>query len=517
MNKEIKKIKKTDLSITVGLIIGIIVVVNFFSYQIFYRWDLTDDNIYSISSATKKTVNNLDDIVNIKAYFSNNLPSQVLSIKQEVADILDEYEAYSNGKIKVEFIDPNDDEETQRELYALGIPQLTFEVYEKDKTQLVNGYMGIAISFADNTEAIPAIKRNTSALEYQLTTAIKKVITDEIATIGYLNTHSTLSLTEELQTAQAELSELYEIREVSINEDGGVPIDIDTLIIAGPKESFSDEELQAINLFLMRGGALLALVDGVKIEQGLLAQKNNTGLDEFFSKYGINLGGNLVADARSGMASFSQGFVTFSTPYPFWPKITSEGFNKDNSAVANLENVILPWASSISIDETKIANDSYTNLLQTTNKAWQMIDNFNVSPNGPATKPQGTQQEFTLGVLVNGILPNAYPAESSEESTNNFNGRIVVIGDSEFISDGFLRNSPDNLNLFLNLVDVLSFDEDLISIRSKGASSRPIKELSDTNRVAVRYLNIFGLTLLVVVFGLVRYYLRRRSRFVDDL
>src|SRR3989339_853161 len=161
-----KKIKKTDLSITIILFIGIIAVLNFFAYQIFYRWDLTQNKIYSISKVSKKTVGELDDIVNIKAYFSDNLPGQVLNLKQEVADILDEYAAFSNGKIKVEFIAPDSDEETQKELYAAGIPQLTFQVYEKDQVQLVNGYMGIAISHGDKTEAIPAIKENTSDLEY---------------------------------------------------------------------------------------------------------------------------------------------------------------------------------------------------------------------------------------------------------------------------------------------------------------------------------------------------------------
>jgi len=61
------KLKKTDLSISVVLLIGILIVVNFFSYSIFYRLDLTENKIYSISSATKNTVTERYDIVNIKA------------------------------------------------------------------------------------------------------------------------------------------------------------------------------------------------------------------------------------------------------------------------------------------------------------------------------------------------------------------------------------------------------------------------------------------------------------------
>jgi len=82
-----KLLKNSDFGIAVIIIIGILVVVNFFSYQIFYRWDLTDNKDYSISKASKKTVQNLDDIVNVKVYFSRNLPSQYITLEQEVGDI----------------------------------------------------------------------------------------------------------------------------------------------------------------------------------------------------------------------------------------------------------------------------------------------------------------------------------------------------------------------------------------------------------------------------------------------
>lgn len=512
-----KKIKKTDLGITLLIIIGILAVLNFLSYQIFIRWDLTENKVYSISKASKKTVSELDDIVNIKAYFSESLPSQVLSIKQEVADVLEEYRAFSNGKIKVEFIDPGDDETLQQELMMIGIPQLTFEVYEKDKMQLVNGYMGIAISFSDQVEVIPAVKQNTSDLEYQITTAIKKVTSDEIATVGFLTSHSTAGVDSEITAAYSELGELYTLRNVELaEEEPEIFLDIDTLVIIGPKSEFNEAQLKAINSFLVRGGSLLVLFDGVNIEQGLLATKNTTGLEGLLNKYGIKINQDLVADTRNGIASFTQGFITFSSNYPFWPKVTQDGFNKDNSAVANLETVIFPWVSSIEIDNEKIPAENVTYLAFTTPKAWSVKDNFNVAPNSAGT-PQGTQKSFNLAAAINGNFKNPYFEKGGGEG-EYFNSQIIAVGDSEFIRDGFLRNSPDNLTLFQNLVDSLSFDEDLINIRSKGVSSRPFgKELSDSAIAGIRYLNVLGLTIVIIAFGMIRYFLRRRSRFVDEL
>ena len=516
LNKTSKKIKKTDLGISVIIIIGILAVVNFFSYQVFYRWDLTQNKVYSVSKVSKKTAGELEDIVNIKAYFSDNLPAQVLSIRQEVRDILDEYQNYANGKIRVEFIDPNDDEETQRELYMIGIPQLTFEVYEKDKRQLVNGYMGLAISFGGKTEAIPAIKRDTSDLEYQITTAIKKVITDEIATVGFLISHGTVGLEQGMSAAYKELQDLYTVERVNLaGEEAAVPVNIDTLIIVGPKEEFSDEQLAAINNFMKQGGSLLVLADGVIIEEGLQASKNNTGLEELLIKYGLKFNSDLVADTRNGMASFSQGFLTFSSNYPFWPMITSQGFNAEHSAVANLESVILPWASSMEISRDALGEESEVfELAFTTDKGWHASDNFNITPNA-ASAPQGDRGRFVLAAAINKGIKDAYPGEGEEAGA--LSGRLIAVGDSDFINDGFLRNSPDNLVFFQNLVDSLSFDEDLINIRSKNISSRPIKELSDSAKAGIRYANVFGLTIAVILFGMARYYMRRKNRFVDEL
>ena len=103
-----KLFNKTNSTALIIIVIGILAVVNFFSYNIFYRLDLTQNKDYSISKASKKTVADLKDIVNIKAYFSANLPTQYINLRQEVGDILEEYANYSGGKVKVEFIDPED-------------------------------------------------------------------------------------------------------------------------------------------------------------------------------------------------------------------------------------------------------------------------------------------------------------------------------------------------------------------------------------------------------------------------
>ncbi|HOZ56256.1 MAG: ABC-type uncharacterized transport system [Parcubacteria group bacterium ADurb.Bin316] len=510
--KTLNKIYKTDLSVTIILLIGIIAVVNFFSYQIFYRFDLTQGKNYSISAASKKTASSLDDIVTIKAYFSSNLPSQFLSVRQEVSDLLGEYQVYSNGKIRTEFIDPGSNDEIKRELYLKGIPQLTFQVYAKDQMQTVNGYMGLIIGYGDNYEVIPAIGQSTGDLEYKITTAIKKATAKEIATIGYVVTNQTADPASETKVILEALQKLYKIEQVKLSQED-LASEIKTLIIFGPRESFTEDQLKTINRFLARGGSLLVLLDGVNVDQNLSAQVSSTNLDKFLAKYGIIVNKNLIADIRSSLASFSQGYMTFAVNYPYWLRITNDGFNANNSIVASLENVIMPWSSSITIDTGKINKEIATNLIFTTDKAWEIKDDFNLAP--AAVSPGSKTGIYNIAVAVNGLVDNAYPDDKGEKQ---FNARLTVVGDSDFARDSFIGSNSDNANLFLNLVDGLSLDEDLINIRSKDVSFRPIKEgMSEGAKNAIRYFNIFGITILAISFGLARYYLRRRSKFIDEI
>lgn len=503
-SKFLNKINSTAL---IAIVIGILIVLNFFSYNIFYRFDLTQNKDYSLAKTSKQTAAGLKDIVSIKAYFSVDLPSQFLNLRQEVGDILDEYVSYSGGKIKVEFIDPKADQATKQELYSAGIPELQFNALEKDKYQVINGYLGMLIKYGEKSQAIPVIQE-TKDLEYQITSAIKKLTSSKIPIIGFWQGNGAASA-QEVSAAYKKLGEIYNVTLVNYAADKKITNDLDTLIIIGPKEKFNDSELKAIDNFLMNGGSLVILVDGVKVDQGLLANKNDLGLNKILESYGVKLNENLVLDANNGLASFNQGFVTFTTNYPFWPKVIKSGFDQNNPVIARLESLVLPWASTIdvSLDKTKDIAVSY--LALTSDKAMAVADNFKLEPQAQISN--GIRGKFNLAVALSGKFKSPFNQTSSKA------GHLILVGDSDFIRDNFLRNYPDNLMFFQNVIDSLSLGSDLISIRAKGVTERPLKEVSESAKMFLRYVNIFALTIIVVLFGLIRYFLRRKTRFEDEI
>jgi len=511
--------KQSSLGTQIVTVIAIIAVLNFLSYQLFARLDLTQGKIYSISKISKEAVKNLTDVVNVKVYFSANLPAQYLGVRQAVKDILAEYQNYGGNKVRVEFIDPKDDPKLQQELQMLGIPQLQFNVLENDKYEVMSGYLGMVIQYGDNKQAIPVVD-STQNLEYQLTSALKKVTAKEFPNLGFATGNGERDRASDMTAVDKKLREIYSMRDIDLSMNMEIPADINTLLVVGPTQAFSERELYIIDQFIMRGGNVIFLVDGVAVDDALQAVPNETGLAKILNAYGVNVENAFALDTQNDRASFSQGFFTFTTDYPFFVRVTTTGFSQENAAVAKLQNVVFPWVSPLFIQDN--AKQDVSVMAHTTSGAWLMRDNFNLNPQGNFGFTQDTAS-YNLAVARIGQISSAFGAyvpqdqESGTHLPSTDNGKIIVVGNSKFATDAFVNRYADNLTLAQNLVDFISLDSDLINIRAKAIVERPLEIISDAHKNSLKYFNIFGITAIVLIFGFVRYYLRKKSRFADEL
>jgi ABC-type uncharacterized transport system involved in gliding motility auxiliary subunit len=272
-----------------------------------------------------------------------------------------------------------------------------------------------------------------------------------------------------------------------------------------------------IDQFIMSGNSVLIAVDGVNVEEGLIAKPNESNIFDLLKSYGITINKNLVYDPKyNAQASFSQGFIQFFVPYGFWPKILPQGFNKESILVNKLESLVLPWVSSITIKDA----DGLTFLARTSAASQLVADNFDLNPQG---SPQASGQgNYTVVASVKGKLnsyfnkpvaqdkPEEAPNENIKKETDN--ARVIVISDADLITSGFIRRYNDNLVFLQNLIDGLTLDESLAAIRSKSVTERPIAQLDDTARSLVKYGNIVGVPFLVVIFAVARFVWRRKSQ-----
>ena len=515
----------------------ILVIINGLSKKAFKRLDLTESKRYTISKSTKKLLGQLDDIVRVEAYFSE-APDQVKLIKDEVKDMLDEYDAFASGNLQIEFINPTEDDDLKQKLRMKGIPEIQVQVREKDKIEVRNAYMGLAIVYGDKQEVIPVIQKTTT-LEYDLTSAILKTTRKEAKTVGFLEGHDEVDIYGQgFENLRRELGKQYTLRKIDVSQGSPIEGDVSTLIVAGPQSPLQANEKYEIDQFLMNGGKIVFLVDAVKMTPGSIqASPLSTGLTDLLSHYGIQLGNNLVQDISHDNLTYSQGgFMTITRPYPFFIKVlksyqystgsTSEGFPADSVATSGLDSLVLPWSTSLSV----VAKEgiSTTIMAKTSNQAWTAQAPYNLDPTRMFTPPSSVKNSYPVAVLLAGEFTSFYagkeiPSASNgdgEEDTENKNKdrktvekspptQIVVVGTSQFLR----QPRVDGLTFFQNSIDYITLGSSLIGIRSKQISDRSFKtDPSTFARLTIKVLCIGAIPLLVALFGLFRFFSRMRAK-----
>ena len=515
----------------------ILVIINGLSKKAFKRLDLTESKRYTISKSTKKLLGQLDDIVRVEAYFSE-APDQVKLIKDEVKDMLDEYDAFASGNLQIEFINPTEDDDLKQKLRMKGIPEIQVQVREKDKIEVRNAYMGLAIVYGDKQEVIPVIQKTTT-LEYDLTSAILKTTRKEAKTVGFLEGHDEVDIYGQgFENLRRELGKQYSLRKIDVSQGSPIEGDVSTLIVAGPQSPLQANEKYEIDQFLMNGGKIVFLVDAVKMAPGSIqASPLSTGLTDLLSHYGIQLGNNLVQDISHDNLTYSQGgFMTITRPYPFFIKVlksyqystgsTSEGFPADSVATSGLDSLVLPWSASLSV----VAKEgiSTTIMAKTSNQAWTAQAPYNLDPTRMFTPPSSVKNSYPVAVLLAGEftsfyagkeIPNASNGDGEEDTENKNKDRktvekspptqIVVVGTSQFLR----QPRVDGLTFFQNSIDYITLGSSLIGIRSKQISDRSFKtDPSTFARLTIKVLCIGAIPLLVALFGLFRFFSRMRAK-----
>jgi gliding-associated putative ABC transporter substrate-binding component GldG len=502
--------KKIMLSIVITiLLVGIAFMGSFISIRHFIRVDLTQYREFKLNPSSIAVMESLDDIVTIKVFFSPDLPPNLIVVRRYVEDVLNELSSYTNGNLTVQFLDPSI-ESVQEEATLLGVPMVRVNVLQKDKFEVQSSSLGIVFIYGDQHEILPVVQE-THNIEYDVVSTIQKLINPEIKHIGFVTGHNEYPIVTRLfgatedsyNTVRQQLDKNYLVTTVNADKDSLEAID--TLVIAGPETPFSLSEKKAIDQFLIRGGNLIFLIDGVLVEDFLTAQPLDVNLDDLLNHYGVRVNDHLVLDRINETATFNEQGIAYILPYPFWVKAIQEYFHSNHPIVSQLDTIVLPWVSPLSLMERdKI---TITTLIKTSENSWLEKAPFNLNPE---IDVPSAGDSHIIAALLEGSFDSFF--QSTLESSKNQPGGIFIMGNSRFLADRFLKQYRKNINIFLNTVDYLTLDTNLSDIRSKVILERPLAELSDRERHVVKYLGIFFMPALVILYGFSRSVGRRRRK-----
>ncbi|MFZ2970793.1 MAG: GldG family protein, partial [Minisyncoccia bacterium] len=315
-----KKILNSSVS-SVFIFLAFLVAVNFLALRNSVYFDLTEEKIYTTSEATKDILKNLKDEVDVNFYISKDLPSDLINTKTQLADFMNQYQDIAGSKLKVSYSEPENSPEKVSELAAKGIPQLQFNVVEKDKYEVKQGFFGAEIASGEGDkekkESIPMIQ-SVDNWEYDFISTLYSVSREKKETVAFLSGH------EEKEFDNTELLKSYDIEKVKIETSGDkkglyiekevatkdekgedktvtekVFVDPITLVIIGPSTKITEEETSVLDEYMASGGNVITMAGAVDINmsQGLSATPiSDNGLNGFIKKYGIEINSDMVYD-----------------------------------------------------------------------------------------------------------------------------------------------------------------------------------------------------------------------------
>lgn len=518
------KALKSQTLMRIAIILVILILLNIVSVRVFGRLDFTKNDLFTLSDASKELVGSLDDMVTVRAFFTEDLPAPYNNNRRAVLDELNEYKAYAKGNLQFEFIDPSGEKEEQ-DAQQQGVSPVQVQVVREDKFEVKRAYMGLVFLYEDKKEVLPVVQ-NTSTLEYDISSTIKRLTTRVRKKIGFLTGHGEPDL-KGLSRAQQLLGKQYEITTVDVSKGKPVPSDIAVLIMMAPNTRFPETDKYQIDQYIMNGGRVAFLLNKVEANlQQRFGRENDINLEDMLGVYGLRINPDLVRDAQCANISIMQqqfGFnIQSQVPFPLLPLVSN--FDKNNMMVKDLEGVVLFFGSSVDTVNLATKNLKGEILMRSSKESGRQTNVFVFDPLSQYTRADFTEHEIPLAAIVWGQFKSAFadkpvPVDTSASAiapsgntiTISQSTRVVLVGDGDFARDQYLGRA-DNLTLFANMVDYLVDDAGLITIRSKDVTTPPLEQVSDGAKKLIKYGNLVVPPVLILGYGFIRWRMRRARK-----
>lgn len=459
-------IYSSNLIIVIVLVLGILAVINFFFAKNHYRMDFTESKLHSLSDQSVSVLKGLGQDVNIKLFFREGNYA-----RSNMENLMEIY-AYRSNRIKYEFIDPDKNPGLVKRYEITEDGTTIFESGEKES-------------------------RITSTSEEDITNAIIEISREGKKVIYFLEGHGEASLDETgnngFSIAKDELEKLaYEVKKLPLALEDNFPDDVSLLVIPGPQKDLLPNELETLKNYIQNGGRVFFMID----------PETAPGMTPYLKEFGVKLENDLIVDTVSRLLGGDY----------FMPVINQYESHSitDNFRYATF----FPYARSVSPAEAIPEGITVESIAKSSDNSW--------------SERQLDQQEVTFsdeddegGPISLAVVATIQPKEKSqpqeneeetaeepEETESRQEGRIAVFGDSDFITNRYYYLSG-NGNFFLNTVNWLTEEEDLIAIQPKTSSPHLI-QLSPSQGRVIFFVSLIILPLLVLITG-IAVWIRRRS------
>ncbi len=533
-------------------LVGILFFVNLLSQRVYKRFDLSEGQIYTVPEYTRQLLHKLKDPLQVKVYFSTELPFPYSEYRRFIGEKLDEYQVFAGQNLRYEFIDPDLDPEVKKQMKQLGIPQIQLSDVSSNKLEVKNCFLGMALYYQDKSEVIPYVQK-TNDLDYKLTSLIRKLVSTHQPRIAIATDNVPMVQRDLSQVLQA-LRQQYQVVFLDLGATKKLDDLADALVVLAPQKKLTPWQFFLIDRYVMAGKGVAFFASPLRSNLQVMAawinKENN--INDLLHAYGVKINTDLLMDARNERISIQrrqgQFMISNMVNYPLFPNLVD--LNRSQVMVSDFQSLHFPFVSTVApLDGatglfTWLVRSSSRSKLQT--KSFDIdpyknykVDSFNQGPYVVAATvtgklssyfadhplPQSTAKDKekqsgkegedkvkvpadkTAGTTVENGIP---PVEKLQQALvkNTDKGRLIVVGCSDFMKNDYL----DRLmaSFFFNSIDWLLQDEGLIGIRSRGLGNRPLKKIEPALQQMVVYADILLVPLLLILAGLISWRWRRR-------
>jgi ABC-2 type transport system permease protein len=484
-----------------ALVAVLVVLVNYVSFRRYERWDLTRDRIFTLSERTDKLLAGLTQPVDVYVFMGASEPTY-----QELRELVTRYKAKSD-KITAHFVDPDREPTKFRVLsekfgVRAGVgengeasAELAALLVSGEKRWVINRDDLLEVDFDSLEGEGRNLKVKSVKTEQALSGALVQVTSGRPTKVCLTEGHGEREFEE--GTARGLLPMREELKRENIVSEAlttqgkaALPKECDAIFVLGPTKSFSADEAAALKRYLDAGGNLLLALDPVISGESLVS----TGLEELAQAHGIGI------DADVSVELDEQALLSPSPVEHF--VVRNYGEHKIVRSLAQLHlPVVMTLARSLSL----ASGGEAVALLKTSDKAYGETGLAQLAAGDDLKAGEGDVK----GPLMLGAVVDTKPPKQ-EGAASQGGGRLVVLGDSDWLDPAFLRQPQlANIDLLSGITGYLCEREALVAIAPRKVEGQAML-ITEEGFASVFWRVVVLLPLSLLVLG-VGVWLQRRQ------
>ena len=532
----------------------------------FFRIDLTSEKRYSISQPTKTLLKKANAPIKVSIYLEGDLNPGFTRLKNSTKSLLDEMSVYAAEGIDMEFINPStaatqaEREQKYLELEAEGMTPTA--IYERDKegksiqkivfpwVKMTYGNKTVVVNLLKNIRGLQGeenLNISIENLEFEITDGIRRLINSQVSKIAFIEGHGELNEAETYDISKV-LSRYFQIDRGTLATDATILTEYKAIIIAKPTQPFSESDKYIIDQYIMNGGKVLWLMDGVRVSMENLSTTGispaialDLNLDDLLFKYGIRIQPVLLQDVQCASVPVNiapEGAQPQFEPTPwfFAPLLLT---SSQHPISKNITEVRSEFVSTIEVvgenNNTKasllLATSDNTHIFSTPatidlSETHDTKDKnyFNMSYMPVSVLMEGEFESNFANRMRPKEITNAFPLLKKSLKTRQIfvaDGDIIrnetngIASDSTTLPLGFdryMNQQFGNRDFIANAVLYLTDDEGWIDLRSRSLKLRLLnKQLVNNERLTIQLVSILTPLLLLAIFAVLYNILRKRK------